>query len=128
MQTELCNHLFPPGPLPGKIPTACSKCGKLESEYIMQTEQEKLKESWQTKFLNEGTANGCGDLSIMISVVSDLLSSQKQKMVEILEEMRTPLVHSKDCEFQRYGCDCGYMEDVGYNACLSDIKQRLEEI
>lgn len=40
------------------------------------------KETWQNKFLKAGTENSCGDLSIMISTVSDIREEA------VLEERR----------------------------------------
>lgn len=45
------------------------------------------EENWQTKFLNKGTEEGLGDLSIMISTVSAILASQKEKIHKDLLEI-----------------------------------------
>ncbi len=48
------------------------------------------KETWQNKFLNAGTENGCGDLSIMISTVSDIreeaVLEERRRVLEIIGE------------------------------------------
>lgn len=36
-------------------------------------------EKWQNKFLNYGSANGLGDLSMMISTVSDIREAAKEE-------------------------------------------------
>ena len=43
---------------------------------------EHKPEPWQDKFLREGDANSCGDLSIMIKTVSEILASQNTANAE----------------------------------------------
>ena len=39
----------------------------------------RIDENWQSKFLNKGTELGCGDLSIMIGTVSEILDKVKDE-------------------------------------------------
>lgn len=44
--------------------------------------KEIIEEKWQNIFLNTGTEKGLGDLSMMISTVSDIIQSKKASAVE----------------------------------------------
>lgn len=88
----------------------------------MQTEQEKLYSkiryqimSW---YLDEGDYQPTEEeaKTKSIQAISFCLASQKQKMGEILDNMRKPKNH-----YQNY-------DDETYNTCLSDIKQRINEL
>jgi hypothetical protein len=46
----------------------------------------EIKNTWQSKFLTEGTANACGDLSIMISVVSEIMIERDNELLEKIEK------------------------------------------
>ena len=59
----------------------CLKCR-------MNKQPEKtVEEKWQTTFLNAGTEKGLGDLSMMISVVSDILQAERQKRDEMVDDI-----------------------------------------
>lgn len=47
--------------------------------YIVPKDVELESKSWQAKFLDTGTFSGCGDLSIMIMTVSELISQAKEE-------------------------------------------------
>ena len=41
-----------------------------------------IEEQWQNKFLNKGTELGCGDLSLMIGTVSEILAKAKEEALQ----------------------------------------------
>ena len=51
-----------------------------------------IKEGWPTKFLNAGTENGLGDLSIMVGVVSEILTkaveSERARILAAVESKK----------------------------------------
>jgi hypothetical protein len=49
---KYCEHLYPPGPLPGIIPTGCSLCGKREQ---LHTPPAQDTEEWEKRFFKEIT-------------------------------------------------------------------------
>lgn len=50
--------------------------------HLAKASQSQAKDSWQKTFLDAGTANSCGDLSIMIGVVSGILAEEIRKAEE----------------------------------------------
>ncbi|MBP7118478.1 hypothetical protein KBA63_00160 [Candidatus Woesebacteria bacterium] len=58
---------------------AFNKLIKQAVQSTREEERKKLKRfggSWQSKFLNAGTEKGFGDLSMMISVVSEIIADE----------------------------------------------------
>ena len=45
-------------------------------------------EPWQDKFLREGDTNSCGDLSIMVKTVSEILDDQNTANAERIRELK----------------------------------------
>ena len=90
----------------------------------MQTEQEKLKEEFEKEF--EGIFD---DEDIYRNVVDFWLfkmTAQKQKMGEILEKQKQGANFIKGTYGQQRMKRIAQLK--GYNACLSDIKQRMEDL
>lgn len=56
-----------------------------------------------------------------------ITSAMRRAATVALEETKVKkasMVHSKECEFQRHGCDCGFMEDVGFNQAVSEQEEK----
>jgi hypothetical protein len=51
----------------------------------------------------------------------------RSELVERVRGMFLNLNHGSSCEFQRPGCDCGYMEKVAYNQGLNDFLGVINE-
>ena len=68
---------------------------------------------WQREFLVSGSENGCGDLSIMISTVSKLLTQQRTELLE---------------EFRKGTYIISYFEDRLEEARKEERTELLEEI
>lgn len=49
------------------------------------------------------------------------LSALKAEIKKEIEKQKVEEMHTTDCEYQRKGCDCGYMDRVVYNQALDDI-------
>jgi len=49
---------------------------------------EHKPEPWQNKFLREGDTNSCGDLSIMIKTVSEILADQNAANAERIRGLK----------------------------------------
>ena len=118
---------------PNVLPTRCKSwhsntidCNKLD----MTTP--RIDENWQSKFLNKGTELGCGDLSIMIGTVSEILDKVKDEAhqagkkegideaVKIMESMKedgeTPFGHQELHE-----------TELAYNQALDDTIKALTD-
>ena len=98
----------------------------------MRTEQEKLYSkiryqimSW---YLDEGDYQPTEEEAKVKSIqaISKVLSSQKQKMGEILEKQKQGANFIKGTYGQQRMKRIAQLK--GYNACLSDIKQRMEDL
>ena len=66
----------------------------------------RIDENWQSKFLNKGTELGCGDLSIMIGTVSEILDKVKDE------------AHQAGIDEAEQARKEGY--SVGYAQCCAD--------
>lgn len=51
---------------------------------------------------------------------------EREKIVKIVEDKYVSQIHQKDCEYQRDGCDCGYMERSSYNHALDELLANLK--
>ena len=49
----------------------------------------------------------------------------QEEFVKCIPE-EIPEIHSENCEYQRKGCDCGYMERLVHNKVIADIKSNLK--
>lgn len=53
----------------------------------------RIEEQWQNKFLNKGTELGCGDLSIMIGTVSEILAKAEEEACQAgIDEARSQVL------------------------------------
>ena len=59
-----------------------------ESEVEGLPMNELKPELWQNKFLREGDTNSCGELSIMIKTVSEILADQNDANAERIRELK----------------------------------------
>ena len=66
----------------------------------------KIKDSWQAKFLEAGTKNGCGDLSIMIGTVTQIHTQAKEEVkLDTLKWVRARLGDEFNDNFHYKGSD-----------------------
>ena len=74
----------PPNKQPDSKYAEGYKQGRFDAE--MDRLNTKQPEAWQRTFLNAGTEKGLGDLSMMVGVVSEIITSQRASDVRRLEE------------------------------------------
>lgn len=107
----------------------CEKCKP--ERYIPQsntlgTTMEENK-GWVDTFLKWGTANGCGDLSVMVSVVSDIRSQSKaETQIEHCSEKDCP-----ECNLVAYnkGKEDGFVEGANFTSAYKIARQEtIKEI
>ena len=84
---------------------------------------EKMKEETRELVLNQPSSS-----LIIDEHISSFLSSLIDEEVKMLEGKGVPVIHAEDCEYQRKGCDCGFMERTAYNKGISDSITTLQEI
>ncbi len=47
---------------------------------------------------------------------------------QAIDEKSVEEVHAADCEFQRKGCDCGYVDRVAYNEGIETAKKIINSL
>ncbi len=138
MEKETCNHLYYPGPLPGRTPTQCSKCGRLEKDVINSME----KETWDIKLgilvgnfmSHQGVTRPIHDLvavendsKAIVDFISSLLASQKEKMLGVLEKLESNYdFNGIHASFRLDGTE--FTKKDYYLRALSDIKKKIEDL
>ena len=65
----------------------------------------------------------------ILDFIKDELSQQRieerEKLLELLDTRMVDVVHTNDCEYQRLGCDCGYLVRLTNNETIKDIKKLI---
>jgi len=57
---------------------------------------------WQKKFLEAGTENSCGDLSIMISTVSDIIRQEREALLKEIMDLSDKIEMEGHTEFNEW--------------------------
>lgn len=52
--------------------------------------------------------------------------NERDRIVGMVEDKYVSQIHQKDCEYQREGCDCGYMERSSHNHALDELLANLK--
>ena len=53
------------------------------------------------------------------------LTADHEELKKKIEGMKIEEIHTKECEYQRQGCDCGYEDRCSYNYAISNILKLL---
>lgn len=91
--------------------------------------KEKLIEKFNEKFPPREADGSNYAYSLMSN--EEVKSFLLESINEILDEVEPKEVeetHSKDCEYQRTGCDCGYENRCAYNHAITDLKDNRKKL
>lgn len=105
----------------------CTKCKK-EGVGVAQltSNEEKIVFDFETKFGN--CFQPFGDkLDEAKQYLRDSLHSQKERVVEMCEEMKKPITREMLNAVINTGRGTGSLEQVQYNQALSDLKTKIED-
>ena len=87
---------------------------------------EELKKEWEIEFEIEfdkifhGCGVGLGSVQVGLkSFISSLLAKQQANFVKCLPEEKNKVIHPDDINLNEF------YENRGYNACIADIKSKL---
>jgi hypothetical protein len=90
-------------------------------------EGEELKKEWEIEF-EKFTLKGHGGwteypdmMEQTKSFISSLLAKQQEEFVKCLPEEKNKVIHPDDINFNEF------YENRGYNACIADIKSKLNK-
>ena len=113
----------------------CKDGGKcpMEDEFVRDMNlRDKLGEQWQDKFLEAGTEKGLGDLSAMISVVSEILTAQitntGEELMRRVEGGRRKLPQDAKEIMGELGVAEEKLRNFGANKALDTIKQHITKL
>lgn len=86
---------------------------------------EEVKKSMEEE--SDELSHKCNELESQVSVAYEQgRHEEKERIVKMIEGKYASQIHQKDCEYQREGCDCGYMERLSYNHALDDLLANLK--